>query len=152
MEWPLSATVNNFKKEIADANYPNIRLFMVEKAVASHPKEDVVSNGWMECRPETVPNFSAVAYFFGRDLQKEIQVPIGLISSNWGGTPAESWTDLESVKKFPRYTAEADNLSKAKMMSTNYFRNTNKILPFGQKLPDKTEVIRKMEKAGQIRM
>lgn len=114
MEWPLSATVNNFKKEIADANYPNIRLFMVEKAVASHPKEDVVSNGWMECSPETVPNFSAVAYFFGRDLQKEIQVPIGLISSNWGGTPAESWTDLESVKNLPRYAAEAENLSKSK--------------------------------------
>ena len=114
MEWPLSATVNNFKKEIADANFPNIRLFMVEKAVASHPKEDVVSNGWMECSPETVPNFSAVAYFFGRDLQKEIQVPIGLISSNWGGTPAESWTDLESVKKFPRYASEAENLSKSK--------------------------------------
>ncbi len=111
MEWPLIANVNNYKKEIADANYPNIRLFMVQKAVASHPKEDVVSNGWVECSTETIPNFSAVAYFFGRDLQKEIKVPIGLISSNWGGTPAESWTDLESIKHFPRYRVEAENLS-----------------------------------------
>nr|WP_315158562.1 sialate O-acetylesterase [uncultured Flavobacterium sp.] len=113
MEWPLIATVDNFKQEIANANYPNVRLFMVEKAVASQPKNDVESKGWMECNPENIPNFSAVAYFFGRDLYKDINVPIGLISSNWGGTPAESWTDLESVKRFPRYANEAEILAKS---------------------------------------
>lgn len=111
MEWPLISTVNNFKKEIEEANYPQIRLFTVEKAVASRPLSDISGFEWEICSPETVGNFSAVAYFFGRDLYKDLNVPIGLINSSWGGTPAEAWTDIASVKKIPRYAEDAQKLA-----------------------------------------
>jgi sialate O-acetylesterase len=81
----------NAEQEIAQADYPNIRLFSVERKVADKPQSDCIGS-WLECRPETVPGFSAVGYFFGRKLHKELNVPIGLIHTSWGGTPAESWT------------------------------------------------------------
>ena len=111
MEWTLASTVNNFKEEIAAANYPKIRLFTVENAVASRPLSDISGFEWQVCSPETIGNFSAVAYFFGRKLHQDLGIPIGLINSSWGGTPAEAWTDLESIKKFPRYAAEAQKLA-----------------------------------------
>lgn len=111
MEWPLISTVNNFKEEIAAANYPEIRLFTVEKAVASRPLSDISGSEWAVCSPETIGNFSAVAYFFGRKLHKDLDIPIGLINSSWGGTPAEAWTDLALVKTFPRYAEAAQKLA-----------------------------------------
>jgi len=80
------------KKEIAAANYPNIRLFSVKRAVSAKPL-DTVKGKWAKCSPATVKYFSAVGYFFGRDLYKSLKtVPIGLIHTSWGGTPAEAWT------------------------------------------------------------
>lgn len=110
MEWPLSATVNNYQQEIAEANYPRIRLFTVDKVVANRPLDDLTGSGWEVCSPETVGDFSAVAYFFGRDLVQEFDIPIGLINSSWGGTPAESWTDINSLKSFSNYYTEANKL------------------------------------------
>ncbi len=81
----------NAEQEIAAANYPNIRLFSVQRTVADQPQSDCVGN-WQSCSPETVGDFSAVAYFFGRELHKELNVPVGLIHTSWGGTPAEAWT------------------------------------------------------------
>jgi sialate O-acetylesterase len=92
--------VLNNKREIADANYPMIRMFTVAKAVTGKPQSDFKGR-WEVTSPVTVPDFSAVAYFFGRDLFDALRVPIGLISSSWGGTPAESWTSLPTLQSSP---------------------------------------------------
>ena len=84
----------NAKQEIAGAAYPKIRLFTVKRKVAEKPQSDC-EGSWTECSPETVPGFSAVAYYFGRTLHKELNVPVGLIHTSWGGTPAEAWTRRE---------------------------------------------------------
>ncbi len=99
--FPNSADIQDSAKEIAAANYPDIRLLLIERDTADYPLEDVKSaTGWSTCTPETAKNFSAVAYFFARDLQKaqgKQHVPIGLIDSTWGGTPAEAWTSLDAL-------------------------------------------------------
>lgn len=89
MEWPLSRSLDS-TNDIAAAANPMIRLFTVPKLKAKFPTNDIASS-WQECSPETVPGFSAVAYYFGRDLQKNRQVPVGLIHTSWGGSPAEAW-------------------------------------------------------------
>jgi sialate O-acetylesterase len=92
MEWPVAAS-DNPQQEIADAKYPQIRLFHVRKVPAVTPADDVVlDRNWSECSPETIGNFSAVAYFFGRQIHKELNVPVGLINTSWGGTAIEPWT------------------------------------------------------------
>lgn len=105
MEMPIAGwgIINNYKEEIANANYPNIRLLIVEKKTANTPQENFTSDGWKECSPETIPEFSAVAYFFGRYLNKKLNVPIGLIETAWGGTLAEAWTSGPTLKKFPEF-------------------------------------------------
>ena len=87
MEQGLYSTANA-QKDMAEAKYPKIRLFGVHHATSATPLKTVVSQ-WMECTPASVGAFSAVAYFFGRDLHKALNVPIGLIHSSWGGTVAE---------------------------------------------------------------
>jgi sialate O-acetylesterase len=82
---------NNATEEIAAADYPNIRLFTVQRKVAQEPQKDC-EGSWSLCSPQTVPGFSAVAYFFGRELRQRLNVPVGLIHTSWGGTPSEAWT------------------------------------------------------------
>ena len=89
MEFKLQTAVNH-DEEIAAADYPMIHLFQVKKAVAEQPADDVVGT-WQVCSPASAKGFSAVEYFFGRHLQQNLHVPMGLIESDWGGTPAESW-------------------------------------------------------------
>lgn len=88
------------EEEIAQANYPLIHLFHVKLTVADQPAEDVVGT-WQVCSPETVRRFSAVEYFFGRDLHRARHVPMGLIESDWGGTPAQSWTSRPALEAEP---------------------------------------------------
>ncbi len=88
----------NAEQEISAANYPNIRLFTVARKVAEQPQSDCVGS-WTLCSPQTVPGFSAVAYYFGRELHEELDVPIGLIHTSWGGTPAEAWTRRGILKE-----------------------------------------------------
>lgn len=94
--------VQNAEQEIAEANYPNLRLFSVPLKAAVTPQADV--NGqWVACSPQTIPGFSAVAYFFGRHLLKTLNVPVGLIHTSWGGTPAEAWTEVSKLQADPEY-------------------------------------------------
>ncbi|MEP6804310.1 MAG: sialate O-acetylesterase [Flavobacterium sp.] len=83
--------VKNYEEEVKNASFPNIRLFTVALNASPTPLEDVTGN-WKVCTPESIQTFSAVAYFFGRDLYQQLNVPIGLISTSWGGTKAEAWT------------------------------------------------------------
>ncbi|MEZ5944608.1 MAG: sialate O-acetylesterase [Planctomycetaceae bacterium] len=90
MEWQLTNT-HGAPDDIAAAGNPNIRLYHVPKVQEKGPASDINAH-WTACTPETVPTFSAVLYHFGRELQKELNVPVGLINSSWGGSPIEPWT------------------------------------------------------------
>ena len=103
MAWPVRRS-QNAEAEIAAANFPNIRLFTVERMAAQRPAQDVAGT-WRVCDSSSVPNFSAVAYFFGRRLHKTQDVPIGLINASWGGTPAEAWTSLPALQAMPEVYA-----------------------------------------------
>jgi sialate O-acetylesterase len=96
MEWPVSLTTDA-PKTIAQATDPMLRLFTVPKNVSNTPVSDV-SGPWKACDPESVTGFSAVAYFFGRDLRRALKVPVGLIHTSWGGTPAEAWTSRATLE------------------------------------------------------
>lgn len=95
--------VNNGDAEIAAADYPSLRLFSVPRVTSFEPLEDTGSDGWQVCSPDSVPAFSAVAYFFGRQLNEDLNVPIGMIHTSWGGTPAEAWTSAEALSSLPDY-------------------------------------------------
>ena len=105
MEMALKSEVDNFEEEIANADFPDIRLFTVDHTTSYTPLDTmtVVEGGWLSCSPETVPDFSAVAYFFGRQIHQDEGVPIGLISTNWGGTPAEAWTSESALMTMPDF-------------------------------------------------
>ncbi|MHC5136670.1 MAG: sialate O-acetylesterase, partial [Planctomycetota bacterium] len=94
---PWTKGVFNYKSEIAAADYPNIRLFTVSQKIADTPQADCEGN-WSQCSPETVADFSAVAYFFAQKVHQETGLPIGLIHTSWGGTPAEAWTSEGALK------------------------------------------------------
>jgi sialate O-acetylesterase len=96
----------NAKEEIKNANHPSIRFFKVPNVSSFKPRKDIDANiaKWTFCSPRTVPGFSAAGYYFGRELNKELKVPIGLIQSAWGGTPALAWTSQEAAKKFKNLT------------------------------------------------
>lgn len=102
MEWIIKHT-NNADKEIAEGNYPKIRLFTVTKALSYVPFTDLKGDQWLECNSQNVGDFSAVAYFFGRKLHKELDVPIGLINSSWGGTNIQTWISWDVMKQKPAY-------------------------------------------------
>jgi len=95
MEWPL-VNATGGAQAVAQANYPEIRLFTVTKNTSPAPLADLEGH-WVVTRPDDVANFSAVGYFFGRELYQQLKVPIGLIHSSWGGTPAEAWTRHEAL-------------------------------------------------------
>lgn len=104
MEFPLKRSFNA-ENDIASSSNPQLRLFVVPRVKASEPLQDVKSN-WRVANPETVTGFSAVAYYFGRDLQKALGVPVGLVQSDWGGSPAEVWMSQKVLERDPRYKKE----------------------------------------------
>jgi sialate O-acetylesterase len=105
MEWPLRSSFES-DKDIANCANSNLRLFTVPKFKATEPLDDVKASppiSWQRCSPDTVGNFSAVAYYFGRDLQKARSVPVGLIHTSWGGSPAEVWIREAVLAANPQY-------------------------------------------------
>jgi sialate O-acetylesterase len=101
MEWVV-ANSNNFQEERNSANYPAIRMFTVKKAVTGAPAKSL-EGSWAVCNPQNVAAFSAVGYFFGRELHKSLNVPVGLIHTSWGGTPAESWAQRSALEADPDF-------------------------------------------------
>lgn len=109
MEWPLTETSGG-AAAIAGANHPEIRLFTVERGFEDRPAEDVRSSGWHATTPQTIRNFSAVAYYFGKRLHEEVGVPIGLLESNWGGSAAEAWMTPDHLAAVAGFEAQADSM------------------------------------------
>jgi sialate O-acetylesterase len=99
MEWTFNKAANA-KEEGPKANYPKIRMFTVAKNISIKPLAEAPGS-WVECSPEKVGGFSAVGYFFARDLYQKLGVPVGMIHTSWGGTPAQAWTSIEGLAKDP---------------------------------------------------
>ena len=128
MEMPIEGwgQINNYQEEISNANYPMIRHFKVPNQVSSIPLTDVSGGSWQICSPATAGDFSAVAYFFGRELYNKLKVPIGLLNTSWGGTIVETWTSrkaFENSDEFRNMIADMpslnlDSLAKARTAET----------------------------------
>ncbi len=97
MEWSANSGLINRDEEIKNANYPEIRLFQVLNSSSEYP-QDHLTGEWTECTPETMGSFSAIGYFFARRLYEKLGVPVGIINSSWGGTPAETWMPEEVIQ------------------------------------------------------
>lgn len=108
--WPPNDPIDNSQREIAEADYGSIRMFTVARNAAKMPVYEV-SGSWMVCSPSNAPDFSATAYFFARRLYKELKVPVGVIHSSWGGTPAESWTSTPQLKTLEDFKEVLDKLA-----------------------------------------
>src|SRR5580693_2500563 len=100
MTYALSGATGG-EKEILHAIYPGIRFFTVPRKIAIEPQTDTLPAAWEVCSPGTSKSFSAVSYYFARDLHKALGVPIGVILSAWPGTAGEEWTDPESLGREP---------------------------------------------------
>jgi sialate O-acetylesterase len=108
--------VNDAREEVAHADYPRIRLFQVPKIAATSPRTTVNAR-WLVCNPTNIAaggwgGFSAVAYFFGRRLHEELNVPVGLIHTSWGGTAAEGWVSSETLSELKEFVPAVNNLEK----------------------------------------
>ena len=108
-------TSKNGAAEVAASDYPNIRLFTVKKRISHLQQEQLEEGEWLQCSPATVSNFSAVGYFFGRELHKKLNVAIGLINSSWGGTIAETWTSEQTISQNPDFTNQLAQLKKVNL-------------------------------------
>ncbi len=105
------AGVMNKEAEIASADHPKLRMLTVARKTAKEPQDN--SGGeWRLCSPKTVAGFSATAYFFGRELHKQLDVPVGLIDSSWGGTPVQAWTSARAHLAVPELKPMIDNLKR----------------------------------------
>ena len=96
MQWPVSRSTNAIA-EVAAAQYPRMRLFSVTRTVSIAPLDDC-EGSWVECTPDSVPPFSAVGYYFGRNIHQALDVPVGLIHTSWGGTPAQAWASRAALE------------------------------------------------------
>lgn len=121
--------VKNYEEEIANATYPNIRIFTVLTKASPKPLDDVTGS-WAACSPNNVKTFSAVAYFFGRNLYQKLNIPIGLISSSWGGTKAEAWTSQNVLEENPDFLSILENDAKNEKLFQekleSYYQNLKK--------------------------
>lgn len=134
MQWSVNASKDNVK-EIAAAKYPNIRLFYVPRRASGLLQNNVIAN-WKETTPETIPNFSAVAYYFGRKLHTDLNVPIGLINTSWGGTRIEPWTPPVGFANVPALKSISQEIE---TVQSNYRQNlTSKIIEIEEWI-DKTK-------------
>ncbi|MBC3766187.1 sialate O-acetylesterase [Neptunicella marina] len=107
MEWKLDWGIDDLNKELEDSNYPLIRFFEVPNTQAASPQSMIPESQWKMASRDTVGNYSAVAWFFAKLLHKQQDVAVGIIDSNWGGTPAEAWVDARKLVDIPAYQALA---------------------------------------------
>ena len=111
MQWTPKNGLENVEEEIKNANYPEIRFFQVAQQISDNP-QDQLNGKWEVCTPETMEKFSSVAYFFGRELYKNLSIPVGLINSSWGGTPVEVWLKKELINGDTELKEAAQKLNK----------------------------------------
>lgn len=111
-------------EELKDADYPELRLFRVEHQLAPEGEMDDCEGEWLVCTPKNLYDFSAVGFIFGRRLHKELNVPVGMIQSTWGGTHAESWTKMSVMKNNPLYADVLEEFSGERTKAENKIPST----------------------------
>ncbi len=144
MEMPLEGwlptdPILNADEEIANANYPMIRMFTMQKAIEVAPTTEYAGS-WEVCNSANAGDFSATAYFFGRTLHQKLNVPIGLIHTSWGGTPAEAWTEgnhLTSITDYLNVLQELEQAKPQQLALNNWLSNKEIIAP--TILPEETQ-------------
>ncbi len=119
--WPPSNMITNSDSEIDQSLYPKIRMFTVMRSYEASPSESCIGT-WMECSPVDVRTFSAAAFYFGKNLFKELKVPIGLINSSYGGTFIEAWMSKSALNSFEEYASQLKQLD----MCGDSIRSLNK--------------------------
>jgi sialate O-acetylesterase len=127
---PKAVITTQAAKEIAEANYPKIRLFKVEKVIRP---TDVVSTGWNECRGEALERFSAVGYYFAKGIQSRLGPPVGVIQAAWGGSRIEPWTPAEvyqGLKSFAKDDAELPLRIDGVQLGRNFDATVRTLAPF----------------------
>jgi len=129
MEYPMNRLTDKYADVIARCENSKIRQFKVSQVYDFNaPKDDYSSGSWVPVNPKTILDYSAVAYFFARNLYEKYHVPIGIINASVGGSPAEAWMSVEALKEFPNYLAEAEkfkNQSYIDQIQTNGRKASN---------------------------
>ena len=116
MEWQVKAFPNALPgypgaaDEVAAADLPQVRVFDVTNRVSNHERRDVQGK-WVTSSPATAGEFSATAFYFARMLHKELGVPVGVVTADWGGTPVESWMSAQGLAKFPEFSGALESLA-----------------------------------------
>jgi sialate O-acetylesterase len=100
MEWSVQNGIIDGENEAKLANYSNLRFFKTYTQASPYPQDDA-SGEWNVCTPESMASFSAIGYYFGRKIMTDLNIPVGIVSSSWGGTPAEAWTPSYAIKSDP---------------------------------------------------
>lgn len=113
MEMPVDGwgKVIDSQVEVAAADFPRLRLLQVEHTVSHQPLGQCTTTGWRACTPESVREFSATGYFFGRMLHRQLGVPIGILQATWGGTVVESWTSARSLRRISELRPQLDAIA-----------------------------------------
>ena len=110
MEWPLSAQTENWQQAVKDAAYPNIRFFTVPNRIAATPQRQLPLTHWVVASAETVPDFSAIGWYFAKQNHLEKGVAVGIIDATWGGTVAQAWTPAAALLALPAYQQAASEV------------------------------------------
>lgn len=145
MDWAVVASTNG-QQEMAAARFPEIRLFFVPRVTSGTPQPRI-SAQWVVCSPETVPGFSAVLFFFGREIHETLGVPVGLVATSVGGTPIEPWIPPQGFEKIPQLAAELKTVRDAnaayRQARIDYLRSSkswvetaSRLLAEGKEFPD----------------
>lgn len=114
MEWKVDWKIDNWQQEKNDSQYSNIRFFEIDNSISMDPLDELNGSGWSVAGPDTVGGFSAVAWFFAKNNHMEEGVPVGIIDSTWGGTPAEAWTPLNALRAVNGYISSAEDIAENK--------------------------------------
>ena len=109
MEWTVKQA-DNFAEEKKDSNYPQIRHFFIEHIVEVEPQKDLKSGEWKLSSSETVGDFTAVGFFFAREIHKKLNIPVGLVHSSWGGSQIEGWISKDGMLSSDELKNYAENL------------------------------------------
>lgn len=107
--WPPTDLIKDSEKEIQQADYPMIRMITVKRNLSTKPLSSF-EGSWKVCAPENAGTFSASAYFFAKALHEKLQIPIGIIHSSWGGTPAESWLSQKNLRTLNDFNESLDHI------------------------------------------
>lgn len=133
MEWPLSAQTENWQQAVKDAAYPKIRVFTVPNRIAATPQRQLPLTHWVVASAETVPDFSAIGWYFAKQNHLEKGVAVGIIDATWGGTVAQAWTPAAALLALPAYQqAATEVIAQSQVLAKDIINKTSSNTPSQQ--------------------